>query len=296
MRNVGLQFKTILVATDLGHLASSALRYAQALARHHGSTLVVAHVIDPIAYAFPQGEPAFHSAGDAAREELRRIEEETRLLGIPIHSIMETGVVCERILQAMKDHNADLLVLGTRGRTEAGRVALGTVARQLLAKATAPVMTVSPNAEASLPSTGGWRRVLAATDFSPVSIAAVQRAHGLATERLVILHVPSCHRENECLHCLDRLRLVIPHDESNTVPVETIVTSGQAAETIVEYANKHDVDVVVLGAPENELAEEDFQASTVLQVISNVACPVLCVPVGHNESPEELIREVSFVS
>jgi hypothetical protein len=49
---------------------------------------------------------------------------------------------------------------------------------------------------------------------------------------------------------------------------------------------------VVLGSPENELAEEDFATSTVLQVISKVKCPVLCLPLVENALPAELTYEV----
>src|ERR1700751_1344851 len=96
-----LQFNTIVVATDFTDTASSALRYAQAIALMHKSVLVVVHVIDPVSYAFPEGVPNSAAADQAARDELRRIEEETRRQGIPIHSVVETGVVYERILQAM---------------------------------------------------------------------------------------------------------------------------------------------------------------------------------------------------
>jgi nucleotide-binding universal stress UspA family protein len=295
MQNGNLKFKTIVVATDLRYAASSALRYAQCIARIHGSTLVVVHVIDPIAYAFPHGAPAFQAADQAAFEELKRIEEETSRLGIPVHSIMETGTVCERILQAIEDHNGDLLVLGTRGKTAAGRVALGTVARQLLARASCPIMTVSPEADATLPWVGCWRRVLAATDFSPASIAGLRCAHQVALRQLIALHVSNCQETRECSRCQGRLRFFAPFNESHTVPVEHIVTPGHAGEKIVEYAWKYAVDLVVLGSPTNELVEEDFQTSTVLHVISNVSCPVLCVPVAKTASPVELIRAVAMV-
>jgi hypothetical protein len=49
---------------------------------------------------------------------------------------------------------------------------------------------------------------------------------------------------------------------------------------------------VVLGSPENELAEEDFATSTVLQVISKVKCPVLCLPFVKNTPPVGLTYEV----
>ena len=111
-----LQFNTILVATDLSEAGSTALRYAQAIALMHKSVLVVVHVIDPVSYAFPEGVPNSATADQAARDELKGIEEETRRQGIPIHSVVETGVVYERILQAVRDHNADLLVVGTRAK------------------------------------------------------------------------------------------------------------------------------------------------------------------------------------
>ena len=297
MQHGSLKFKKIVVATDLSHISSSALRYAQALAVFHHAALYVVHVIDPMAYAFPSGEPSFYAADQAAREELRRIEEQTRFMGIPVHSAVETGTICERILEAVKNSDADLLMLGTQGKTEAGRVALGKIARRLLAKAPCPVMTVSPGAEASLPWAGCWRRVLAATDFSTASISALQCAHQLALRQLIALHVPGCpgDSDRDCSCCKGRLRFIAPFNESHTVPIEHVVIPGNAGETIAECAQKYGVDLVVLGSPANELAEEDLETSTVLQVISSVTCPVLCVPATHRSIENaDVIQEVTF--
>ena len=145
-----LKFGTIVVATDLSSAASTTLRYAQAIARFQGSTLVIVHVIDPVGYAFPDGAPDFAVADKAARDELRRIEAEIRDEGIQIHSVVETGVICERILQAVCDHHADLLVVGTGAKSRLGRVALGTVARQLLARTPCPILTVSAGSRRAL--------------------------------------------------------------------------------------------------------------------------------------------------
>jgi nucleotide-binding universal stress UspA family protein len=287
-----LKFKTIAVAIDLTESASPALRYAQAMARMYNATLVLVHVIDPLAYAFPNGAPALLRANAAATAELKRIEEETSALGIPVHSVIESGIVCERILQVLTEHHAELLLLGTRAKTEAGRVALGTVARQLLARSRCPIMTISPDALNSLPWAGCWRRVLAATDFSPASIRALQCAHQVALRQLILLHVPQGEKGIEHSRCLERLRFLAPMNESHTVPVEHVVASGSAGKLIADYAEKFAADLVVLGSPENELAEEDFATSTVLQVISKVKCPVLCLPFVKNGSAGELSYEV----
>jgi len=273
-----LKFRTIMVATDLNYPASEALRYAQVMAQMYQSTLVVVYVIDPLAYAFPEGAPSLLAANQAAAAELKKIEEETMALGIRVRSVMESGSVCYRILQTMKDHNADLLVLGTRAKTEAGRVALGTVARQLLARSRCPILTVSPVAAKSLPWAACWGRVLAATDFSPASIRALRCAHQLALRQLVLLHVPEDSRKPDSARCLERLRFLAPFNESHTVPVEHIVEPGYAPDLIDRYVEKYAVDLLVLGSPERELAEQDVQSSTILQVISRVHCPVLCLP------------------
>ena len=291
MNSTGFQFATIAVATDLSDSSSAALRYAQSIARTYASTLVIIHVIDPLAYAFPDGAPQFLAANTAAREELNRMEDDARSQGITVHSIVESGVVCERILQSVHGHRADLLILGTRGSTEAGRVALGSIARQLLARAHFPIMTISPEAAMAMPWAGRCRRVLAATDFSPASIAGIHFAHQVVLRQLIALHVARGENEQGHWHCMDKLRYLAPIDESHTVPVEHIVVSGDAGEQIAEYATKLGVDLVVLGSPVNVLADEDLYTSTVLQVISKVACPVLCVPhastsVGELATPE----------
>ena len=289
-----LQFNTILVATDLSEAGSTALRYAQAIALMHKSVLVVVHVIDPVSYAFPEGAPNSATADQAARDELKKIEEETRRQGIPIHSVVETGVVYERILQAMRDHNADLLVVGTRAKTGIGRAALGTVARRLLAKAACPVLTVPPDADEQLHWAGRWRHVLVATDFSDASLSALSHAQRIADEELIVLHAAASEKTGICQGHLEQLRYLAPFNESHTVPVEHIVTPGEAGEVISGHARKFHADLVILGSPVNELTDEDFHTSTVLQVISAVGCPVLCVPSLVESSPTDVLKEVTF--
>jgi nucleotide-binding universal stress UspA family protein len=288
-----LQFNTIVVATDFTETASSALRYAKAIALRHKSVLVVVHVIDPVSYAFPTGIPDCAAADQAAREELRKIEEETRQHGIPIHSVVETGIVFERILQAIEDHQGDLLVLGTRAKTGIGRAALGAVARRLLAKAECLVLTVPPDSEAHLPWAGHWSRVLVATDFSAASLSALGHAQRIAYEQLMVVHAADETHGNDCKRYIEQLRFLAPVNESHTLPVEHIVSPGEAAKVIAGHAKRFHADLVVLGSPGNELAEEDVQMSTVLQVISQVECPVLCVPCIPYPLTKEVVHEVA---
>jgi len=291
---ISLPFHTILVAADLSDETSHALRFAQQIAALHHSMLVVVHMIDPAAYAFPEGVPPSVTVDAAGRAQLADIEAETRAQGIPIHSIMETSVVYDRLLQAARDNHADLLVLGTRAEAAVGRAALGMAARHLLAKAPCPVLTVPPDDETMLEKPGRWPRVLVATDFSPTSLSALHHAQGIVDSRLTVLHAAGDATAETCDRYLERLRALAPAEEANAIPIEHVVIPGEAGQVIVDRARAFMADLVVLGSPLNQPMEQDYEHGTIVQVIANVSCPVLCVPPALCSSAAEVAREFAF--
>jgi nucleotide-binding universal stress UspA family protein len=295
MKTNPLKFRTILLATDLQGNNSPALRYGQAIAHQHGSTLVILYVIDPVGYAFPSGSPQFLEANLEAYKELKRVEEDLRIAGITVHSVVESGVICDRILQAVKDHDADLLILSTKARTSAGRVALGTIARRLLARCSCPILTVPPEAESILSTAGCWRRVLVAIDFSAASLAALQCAHAIVRGQLLVLHASNAENEQERATCLEKLRFLAPLNESHTVPVEHIAATGDISTLISQQTLNFGPDLIVLGAPSSELSSEELNSSTVLEVISEAVCPVLCVPATETASSSRPLKDAVSV-
>lgn len=286
-------FRTIVVATDFSAGSSAALRCAQAIARTQRAKLFLLHVIDPVGYAFPAGAPASVDRDLAAREELARIESELRQQGIAVHSKVETGMVCERILLSLRDHQAALLVLGTRAITGAGRAALGTVTRQLLTHSPCPILTVPADEPAHPRRFGQWNNVLSATDFSPASLRALHYSQALAGAHLIVLHSARCGRHEDCPNCLERLRFLAPFNESHTVPVDHIVTGGDPAQAILSTAARLQPDIIVIGAPSPEHEVIDPESSTVVHVVSGVACPVLMVPENHARYDDQVIEEVA---
>jgi nucleotide-binding universal stress UspA family protein len=286
-------FTTIVAATDFSAEASAALRCAQAIARRRRARLLLIHVIDPVGYAFPEGTPAGLRSDTAAREEMARIEAEVRRQGIPVHSRVETGLVCERILLSLRDHKAALLVLGTKAITGAGRAALGKVTRELLAHSPCPILTVAPDDPGKPRDFSHWNNVLAATDFSLASLSALHYAQSVAGSHLIVLHSARCGRHLECPNCLERLRFLAPFNEMHGVPVDHIVTGGDAAMMIIDAAERLDPDLIVLGAPAPSHRGSDFELSTVVRVVSAVAVPVLLVPESRAQAEDELIAEVA---
>lgn len=282
-----------MVATDFSEGASAALECGQELARVQHARLLLIHVIDPVGYAFPEGAPADLTRDAVAREELARIEAEVRQHGVPVHSRVETGIVCERILLSLRDHKAALLVLGTKAVSEAGRAALGRVTRQLLTQSPCPILTVAPGDVAKPRKFGHWHNVLAATDFSLASLSALHYAQRIAGRHLIVMHTARCGRHEECPNCLERLRFLAPFNESHTIPVDHVVTGGDPAEEIVKAAKHLRPDLIVLGAPSPEHQEHDLEHSTVARVVTEVRCPVLIVPEKRETYADEMIEEVA---
>lgn len=289
-------FKTIVAAIDFSEESSAALRCAQELARLQHAMLLLVHVIDPVGYAFPAGAPDDVEHDKAARAELARIEAEVRQQGIPVHSRVETGIVCERILLSLRDHKAALLVLGTKAMTGAGRAALGVVTRQLLAHSPCPILTVAPDDPKKARKFGRWNNVLAATDFSAASLSALQYAQRVAGGHLIVLHSARCGRHLECPNCLERLRFLAPFDEAHGLPVDHSVTGGDPARMIALMAKKLHPDLIVMGAPSPAHTEHDLEHSTVVQVIASATVPVLIVPENRERYADQLIEEVATAS
>ena len=149
---MNLAFKRILVATDFSEPAGLALEYAQTLARRFGATLVVVHVLEdpfPIAPEFDPPEVAAYRTGlvEKARRELAHAV--AGVADVEVHTEVQVGSAAGRIADAAAAHQADLIVMGTRGRGLVAAWLTGSVAERVVRTADCPVMTVHASREAA---------------------------------------------------------------------------------------------------------------------------------------------------
>jgi nucleotide-binding universal stress UspA family protein len=133
---------TILHPTDFSDYSRGAFELACALARDYGAKLIVLHVNRPPAVYAPDGivigapvEEPYELRAKLAqfRPDDPRVAIEYKLLD---------GEPAEQILKAATSVNADLIVLGTHGSTGLARLLMGSVAEDVLRKATCPVLTI----------------------------------------------------------------------------------------------------------------------------------------------------------
>ena len=132
----------ILFPTDFSAFGQEALRWATVLARDTGATLIIAHVEEP-PMAYGGGEMYFPSE-EGDREELRRALVKIVPTDPKVrfeHKLL-VGDPASAIVEAAEEENADLIVLGTHGRTGLTRLLMGSVAENVVRKAKCPVLTV----------------------------------------------------------------------------------------------------------------------------------------------------------
>lgn len=139
--------RTILHPTDFSNTADAAFRMACSLAEAQGARLVVLHAVPP---PYPiLGELVPPAAADPWCNE-ENLEPLRRRLGamkpansdIEFEVRLEVGEPVEVILQTATDVGADVVVIGTHGRTGIKRFVMGSVAEQIVRRAECAVLTV----------------------------------------------------------------------------------------------------------------------------------------------------------
>ena len=137
-----MSVKTILHPTDFSEESRAAFQMACSLAREYGAKLVIVHAAPiEIVYGGMVGVPMepypyLHT--------LEQHLEEMKLScpGIVVDVHLREGAAVNEILDDAEEVHADLIVMGTHGRSGVGRILLGSIAEGVLRKARCPVLTL----------------------------------------------------------------------------------------------------------------------------------------------------------
>ena len=141
-------FQHILLATDGSAASEHAAQLAVDLARVHGAKLTALYVVDPYPYlgigeANPLGFQAYMSAAlqhaAEAHQKVMALCEKTPTVAFQPRLAEDVGAAAGIVLSA-KQVDADLIVVGSHGRTGVVRLMLGSVATKVVAESPIPVL------------------------------------------------------------------------------------------------------------------------------------------------------------
>ena len=143
-----MDFKTILFATDFSEGSDFAFQSALSLARKFDGKLILIHIInEPVDL---RGFYVPHISFDKLEEEIEQGAEKLMEKFCRSHmqdfnnyeSIVSPGIPYDEIIKKAVTFNADLIVLGTHGRTGLDHVLFGSTAEKVVRKSPIPVMTI----------------------------------------------------------------------------------------------------------------------------------------------------------
>jgi len=144
-----INLKKILCPVDFSATSALAAQYALAMARQNGSQLTLLHVVAPPLAALP-GETGMltmpqadiNEIAAACQERLEQTVDALSVSDLTVQYKVVSGVPFIEIVRFAREHDFDMIVMGSHGRSGLGHLLIGSVAERVVRKAPCPVLTV----------------------------------------------------------------------------------------------------------------------------------------------------------
>lgn len=148
-RTAQVAFKNIVVATDGSRYSSAAASEAIGIAKKNSSSLTVISVV-PAELATPtdvdfvvsQREHLAEKEMHSAEQNAKAVKEAAQKAGVNVQAFVMTGKPADAIIETARDKNADLIVVGSHGRTGLEKLLMGSVAERVIVLANCAVLVV----------------------------------------------------------------------------------------------------------------------------------------------------------
>jgi nucleotide-binding universal stress UspA family protein len=300
-----IALKSVLVAYDFSEASHKPLRHALAIARHYGARFYLAHAVSSLGYTIA-GAEASGLAFERTQRDAQQLEQELlqsgALAGLHYEFILREGDVWEQLESVIKQKQVEMVVVGTHGRKNLGKLLLGSVAEQIFRHADCYVVTVGPGSEEDslIERAGSVQPFLFATDFGPASVHALPHAISFANHfgaKLVVLHVlptvplpEGFHwsttagdirqlRDHARLASLQRLDELLSQHPPAAIQPEFRVDFGMPTEKILHAAHAIKADAIIMGLHRSAHIDtaSHMPWTTAYQVVCGAHCPVLTI-------------------
>ena len=202
-RSRGLtMIRTLLVPLDGSRFAERALSVAVPLALQHSATIVLttAFALPPLQHPVAGVLPGEAPTGSAVRDELRaQLERVARRVAtkhrVTTATQFREGPIVDELEHAVREANADMVVMASHGRSGASRLWLGSVTDALLRRSSTPLLVTRSARPWTLTSANEpiFPRVLVALDGSPHSERALADALRLIDDYTCEVVLASVH-------------------------------------------------------------------------------------------------------
>ncbi len=279
----------ILWATDFSEEAEESLLYADAFAKTFKASIIGLHIVPDFSAALYdaayviKGELAQRI--DAVKKEAEdRLKEISKAKGIPFKAMVREGTAAKIIIEAAEKEKVDLIVIGRRGMSAVEKLFIGSVANQVLRTSPVPILITKKKT-----GTPQFKKIIVPTDFSEQEESerdfAWKLAKGFSAD-LTLLHVLELHDYEFSPRVLDdlmesllkRLKQRKKREKVDFKVTEEVHRAINASVGIVDYAETHKFDMIVISTCVHSKLERFFLGSTTEKVISYTEIPIFAIP------------------
>ena len=284
-----LSIRNILFTTDFSAASNAALPYVEALAKWFQAKVVIAHSAAAVpALALPLEPIALDMdpEWESAKIRMKEFLDHRPFAGLESEPVICRGEVGIALPDLIKDHQIDLVVLGTHGREGVKKLVLGSAAEQIFRRSDCPVLTIGPSVKRSEAEFENWKHILFATDFSEGSLRALPYALSIAEEnqaQLTLVHfvalVPMQRQNIVEEMARKRLLALLPPDITDWCSPECVVRFEFPSDGILRMAEQRGADLIVMGVHKSNAprATAHMPWAIAYEVVCHAHCPVLTV-------------------
>jgi len=277
-----LRISRILAPTDFSELATHALRYAGELARRANAELVVMYAdafLPPPHFTSAQIDSIASSLATQkanARNELAKYASANIPAGVRYQTEVVEDHPVTAIVRTAKELEADLIVMGTHGRTGLNRLTLGSVTEKVLHETSHPLLIIRPT-DRAVENAPASPSILCPVDLTPASRDVFRQAVDFAAvigATVSLLHVRdgASKAAGDPTELLESWLADVPAGAASV-----LVLAGDAAETVINHARETRADLIVLGSRHRPFADTSVIGITTSRITRHAPCPVLSI-------------------
>ncbi len=267
------KLERVLLATDRSEFSEGAVREAINFATKCSSRLTVTSVLETNPEYETIGSKFFEKEENEARNYLESVKTRASSKDILCDVVMlESDAPARAIVDFASQKNADMIIVGRRGRKGLAKLLIGEVSSKIIGHAYCKVLVVPRAAVIE------YRTILVATDGSTHGSAAVTEALAIAKRcgsHLIVLSAVHDGNGHEAAESLSGKAVELAKKEG--VSAESLTPIGRSADVIVETAGGRGVDLIVMGTYGKTGVKKLLMGSTTEKVIRSAGCAVLVV-------------------
>jgi nucleotide-binding universal stress UspA family protein len=287
--------RCILVPVEDSDSSLQAVDLAVALGRTAGAALVFCHAVDLTGAVSEANTPyvdsdmsgIFDAFESQSKQILAGATARAVAAGVASSSAELAGPPAGAILDAVGEHAADAIVMGTHGRAGLGRVFLGSTAESVLRRAGVPVFVVSERTPPLAQDAAPFARIAVAYDGSEAAGAAFTYALELAkpgTTTLLLANVLDARDQPDATAARTAAAALLTAATARAmaqgVVAESAILEGEPVESLLDAAQSRGADLIAIGTHGRRGLQRLLFGSVAEGVVRAAAVPVVVVHQG----------------